>query len=79
MNNKRNRKRTILVLLLALALCAGTWYGAYNSALLCSYAVSQEEKDQAQKEADEARAAADAKKKEAKTPLKARREISSVE
>ncbi len=66
MNNKINRKRTILVLLLALALCAGTWYGAYNSALLCSYAVSQEEKDQAQKEADEARAAADAKKKEAK-------------
>ena len=66
MKTKVNRKRIILVLFLTLTLCTGTWYGAFNSALLDSYAVSQEEKDQAQKEADEAKAAAEAKKKEAK-------------
>lgn len=62
-----NRKtRIILVIMMTFIMCAGSWYGAYNAALLNSYATSQEEKDAAQKEADEAKAAADAKKKEAK-------------
>lgn len=60
------RIRIILVIMISVTLCAGSWYGAYNAALLNSYATSQEEKDAAQKEADEAKAAADAKKKEAK-------------
>ena len=64
---KGNRKtRAILVLVLTFVLCAGTWHGAYNSALLSSYAATEEEKEAAQKEADDAKAAADAKKKEAK-------------
>ena len=66
MHSKKHRKRIILVLLLTLALCAGTWSGAYHNALLSSYAVTEEEKAQAEKEAKEAKEAADAKKKEAK-------------
>ena len=64
------RTRAILVIMLAFTLCAGSWYGAYNDALLDSYAVTEEEKEAAQKEADEAKAAADAKKKEAKAAAK---------
>ncbi len=66
MGKKTSKKRIIIVLLLTLVLCAGVWTGAYNSTGLSSYAVTEEEKEQAQKEADEAKAAADAKKKEAK-------------
>ena len=66
MHSKNHRKRIILVLLLTLALCAGTWSGAYHNALLSSYAVTEEEKAQAEKEAKEAKEAAEAKKKEAK-------------
>lgn len=66
MGKKTSKKRIIIVLLLTMVLCAGSWAGAYNSAILNSYAVTEEEKEQAQKEADEAQAAADAKKKEAK-------------
>ncbi len=66
MGKKTSKKRIIIVLLLTMVLCAGSWAGTYNSAILNSYAVTEEEKEQAQKEADEAKAAADAKKKEAK-------------
>ena len=48
MHSKNHRKRIILVLLLTLALCAGTWSGAYHNALLSSYAVTEEEKAQAE-------------------------------
>lgn len=66
-----NRKtRAILVIMLAFTLCAGSWYGAYNEALLNSYATSQEDKDAAQKEADKAKEAAEAKKEEAKAAAK---------
>ena len=66
-----NRKtRAILVIVLAFTLCAGSWYGAYNEAMLNSYATSQEDKDAAQKEADKAKEAAEAKKEEAKAAAK---------
>ena len=58
--------KSVLVILLALTLCTGAWYGAASGSLMNSYAASQEEKDAAQKEADEAKAAAEAKQKEAK-------------
>ena len=66
MGKKTDKKRIILVIALTFVLCAGVWYGSYSSAALNSYAVTEEEKEQAQKEADEAKAAAEAKKKEAK-------------
>lgn len=72
----RTTIRITLVIALALTLCTGTWRSAYNAVMLESYAVSEEEKEAALKEADEAKAAADAKKKEAKAAGKKAAEAS---
>ena len=66
MTGKNTAKRILIVLLLTVALCMGSWYGSYRSIMPDSYAVTEEEKEAAQKAADEAQAAADAKKEEAK-------------
>ena len=71
MKQTGNRKtRAILVVLLALTLCAGSWHISYDAARLSSYAVTEEEKAAAQKDADTAKAAADAKRAEAKEAAK---------
>ena len=64
--HRRNTFRIFLILVLALAMCCGTWAGGLRTAVLQSFAVTEEEKAAAEKEAEEAQEAADAKKKEAK-------------
>lgn len=59
-------KRILIVLLLTAALCTGSWYSAFRSIAPDAFAVTEEEKEQALKEAEEVQAAADAKKEEAK-------------
>ncbi len=66
MNGTKSRKRILIVILLTAVLCSSLWYGPFTSIAPDSYAVTEEEKKQAEKEADEAQAAADAKMEEAK-------------
>ena len=66
MTRRITGKRILIVLILTVAMCAGSWYSSFRSVTSDVYAVSPEEKEQAMKEAEEAKAAAEAKKEEAK-------------